>query len=42
MLKFRKAGVAVEVVGLNAASQTIVDKLTIQNRADALELPAGH
>ncbi|KQQ85976.1 SulP family inorganic anion transporter [Aureimonas sp. Leaf324] len=42
VLKFRKAGVAVEVVGLNAASQTIVDKLTVQNRADALELPAGH
>ena len=42
VLRFRKAGVETEVIGLNAASQTIVDKLTIQNRADALEMPAGH
>ncbi|MBB3999306.1 SulP family inorganic anion transporter [Aureimonas pseudogalii] len=42
VLRFRKAGVETEAIGLNAASQTIVDKLTIQNRADALEMPAGH
>ncbi|KQT86364.1 SulP family inorganic anion transporter [Aurantimonas sp. Leaf443] len=42
VLKFRKAGAEVEVIGLNQASQTIVDKLTIQNRADALEMQPGH
>ena len=41
-LRFRKAGTEVETVGLNEASRTLVDKLTIQNRADALELTGGH
>ncbi|WP_182087138.1 SulP family inorganic anion transporter [Aureimonas sp. ME7] len=42
VLKFRKNGAVVDVVGLNAASQTLVDKLTVQNRSDALDMPAGH
>ncbi len=41
VLKFRKAGVPVEVLGMNEASATIVDKLTIQNRPDALQLPTA-
>lgn len=42
VLRFRRAGVPVDVIGLNEASATLVDKLTIQNRADALELKSGH
>lgn len=42
VLKFRRAGVPVDVIGLNEASTTLVDKLTIQNRKDALELKGGH
>lgn len=42
VLKFRRAGVPVEVIGLNEASATLVDKLTVQNRSDALDLKAGH
>ncbi|ALN74067.1 hypothetical protein M673_15175 [Aureimonas sp. AU20] len=42
VLRFRKKGVEVETIGLNEASRTMVDKLTIQNRADALELTSGH
>ncbi|GGD94624.1 sodium-independent anion transporter [Aureimonas endophytica] len=41
-LRFKKAGIAVEIVGMNEASRTLVDKLTIQNRADALEIQPGH
>lgn len=42
VLRLRKAGREVEVVGMNEASRTIVDKLTVQNREDALELEVGH
>jgi len=42
VLRFRKAGVETEVIGLNDASRTLIDKLTVQNRADALELTPGH
>jgi len=42
VLRFRKMGVETEVIGLNEASRTIVDKLTVQNRADALEMNPGH
>ncbi|WP_062012294.1 SulP family inorganic anion transporter [Aureimonas sp. AU4] len=41
-LRFRKAGVETEIVGLNEASRTIVDKLSIRDRPDALELTSGH
>ncbi|WP_102957578.1 SulP family inorganic anion transporter [Mangrovicella endophytica] len=42
VLKFRKRGIEVEVAGLNAASATIVDRLSIQNRADAADPLALH
>ena len=37
VLKFRKSGVDVEVVGLNEASATIMDKLAMHDRPDAME-----
>ncbi len=42
VLKFRKEGVEVEVVGMNEASSTIVDRLTVQNDPNAMELVGGH
>jgi len=42
VLKFRAAGVAVEVVGLNAASTTIMDRLGVQDRKDAMAATLGH
>ena len=42
VLKFRRAGVAVEVVGLNEASATIMDKLAQHDRPDAMEKVLGH
>jgi SulP family sulfate permease len=37
ILKFRKAGVEVEVIGLNHASATLVDKFAIHNKPEAIE-----
>jgi SulP family sulfate permease len=42
VLKFRRAGVKAEVFGLNAASVTIMDKLAMQDRPDAMEKVLGH
>jgi SulP family sulfate permease len=42
VLKFRKSGVGVEVVGLNEASATIMDKLAMHDRPDAMEKVLGH
>src|SRR5690606_23071545 len=42
VLKFRRAGVAVEVAGLNEASATIMDKLAQHDRPDAMEKVLGH
>jgi sulfate permease, SulP family len=42
VLKFRRAGVAVEVLGLNAASATIMDRLAQHDRPDAMEKVLGH
>lgn len=41
VLKFRKSGVDVEVVGLNEASATIMDKLAMHDRPDAMEKVLG-
>lgn len=41
VLKFRREGAEVEIVGLNHASETIVDKLAIHDKTGAMErLPA--
>ncbi len=42
VLKFRREGTDVEIVGLNDASETIVDKLAIHDEPGALERLMGH
>lgn len=42
VLKFRKAGVAVEVIGLNDASATIMDKLAMHDQPNAIAKVLGH
>ncbi|MGY9056732.1 MAG: SulP family inorganic anion transporter [Alphaproteobacteria bacterium] len=42
VLKFRRDGADVEIVGLNRASETIVDKLAVHDQPGALERLMGH
>ena len=42
MLKFRREGAEVEIIGLNEASETIVDKLAIHDKPGAMERMFGH
>ena len=42
VLKVRREGAEVEIVGLNEASETIVDKLAIHDQPDAIERLFGH
>ncbi len=42
ILKFRRDGTAVEVVGLNEASATIVDRLAIHDKPGALDRLLEH
>jgi len=42
VLKFRREGAQVAVVGLNAASETMVDRLTLHDKPGAPGHPAGH
>ena len=42
VLKFRREGAEVEIVGLNEASETIVDRLGIHDKPGALERLMGH
>jgi len=42
VLKFRREGAEVEIVGLNEASETIVDKLSIKDEPGALDRVMGH
>ena len=42
VLKFRREGAEVELMGMNEASETLVDKLGVHNRPDALERLLGH
>ena len=42
VLKFRREGAEVEIIGLNEASETIVDKLAIHDRPGALQRLMGH
>lgn len=42
ILKFRREGADVSVVGMNEASETIVDKLAIHDKPGALERLMGH
>ncbi|MCB1494465.1 MAG: SulP family inorganic anion transporter [Bauldia sp.] len=42
VLKFRREGAVVEIVGINEASETIVDRLAIHDQPGALERLMGH
>ncbi len=42
VLKFRREGTEVEIIGLNEASATIVDRLAMHDKADALERMLEH
>lgn len=42
VLKFRREGVEVDLVGMNDASATIMDKLAVHDRPGALERMLGH
>ncbi len=42
VLKFRREGTTVEIVGLNQASETIVDRLAMHDKPGALEELLGH
>jgi SulP family sulfate permease len=42
VLKFRREGTEVEVVGLNEASATLVDRLGVHDKPDAERLMGGH
>ena len=42
VLKFRRRGAEVELVGFNEASKTIVDRLSVHDKADAADPSAAH
>jgi SulP family sulfate permease len=42
VMKFRREGAAVEVIGLNEASTTLVDKFAVHDKPDAVERLMGH
>ncbi len=42
VLKFRRDGTAVEIVGMNEASSTMVDRLGVHDKTDDIELVPGH
>ncbi len=42
VLKFRREGTTVELIGMNEASATIVDRLATYDKPDALELMMKH
>ena len=42
VLKFRREGTDIELIGMNEASATIVDRLAIHDKPDALELMLKH
>jgi len=42
VLKFRREGADVDIVGLNAASETIVDRLALHDKPNAMERLLGH
>jgi SulP family sulfate permease len=42
VVKFRREGTEVEVIGLNEASATMVDRFAVHDKSDAVELLMGH
>lgn len=42
VLKYRRSGIKVEIIGMNEASATLVDKLAVHDKPDALERMLEH
>ncbi|GHC29257.1 sodium-independent anion transporter [Kushneria pakistanensis] len=42
VMKFRREGTEVEVIGLNAASQTMVDRFGVHDKTEGVIEPGGH
>ncbi|MDO9201159.1 MAG: STAS domain-containing protein, partial [Hydrogenophaga sp.] len=42
VIKFRREGTEVEIIGLNEASSTLVDKFGVHDKDGAEDLLAGH
>jgi SulP family sulfate permease len=42
VIKFRRNGAEVELIGLNDASAILLDRLAIHNNPDTLNTTAGH
>lgn len=42
VLRFRRDGAGVSITGMNAASETLMDRLALHDRPDAPDLPSGH
>lgn len=42
ILKFRRDGAEVEVIGMNQATETLVDKLAIHDKPGAMDKLMGH
>jgi SulP family sulfate permease len=42
ILKFRREGTEVEIVGLNKASETMVDRFAVHDKPEAIEALMGH
>ena len=42
ILKFRREGAEVEVIGMNEASETIVDRLAIHDKPGAVDKLMSH
>ncbi len=42
VMKFRREGIEVEVIGLNEASQTMVDRFGVHDKTDGVIEPGGH
>jgi sulfate permease, SulP family len=42
VMKFRRQGTAVELIGLNEASSTIIDRLAIHDKPDGYQRAMGH
>lgn len=42
VLKFRRDGAEVEIIGMNAASETLMDKLAIHDKPGAMDALTGH
>ncbi len=42
ILKFRREGTVVEIIGMNQASATLMDRLGVHDKPDAVEKLMGH